>query len=165
MHILAVCGIKNSGKTTLLTKITAQLSSEGMKIAVIKHDGHSFQPDRPGTDSFRHKEAGAYATAVFCSSCFFLVKDTNGPVDEASLFAFFPEADLILLEGFKYSHYPKIEVMRSAVSRSPASNQEHLVAVVSDVPPDPSLHTRHFFPNDIRGICQFIREQMDAGIL
>ena len=55
MHILAVCGIKNSGKTTLLTKITAQLSSEGMKIAVIKHDGHSFQPDRPGTDSFRHK--------------------------------------------------------------------------------------------------------------
>lgn len=55
--------------------------------------------------------------------------------------------------------------MRSAVSRSPASNQEHLVAVVSDVPPDPSLHTRHFFPDDIRGICQFIREQMDAGIL
>ena len=163
--ILAVCGIKNSGKTTLLTKITAQLSSEGMKIAVIKHDGHSFQPDRPGTDSFRHKEAGAYATAVFCFSCFSLVKDTNGPVDEASLFAFFPEADLILLEGFKYSHYPKIEVMRSAVSRSPASNQEHLVAVVSDVPPDPSLHTRHFFPDDIRGICQFIREQMDAGIL
>ena len=49
MHVLAVCGVKNSGKTTLLTKITAQLTKEGIKIAVIKHDGHSFQADRPAT--------------------------------------------------------------------------------------------------------------------
>ena len=41
MQILAVCGVKNSGKTTLLEKITAHLSKEGIKIAVIKHDGHS----------------------------------------------------------------------------------------------------------------------------
>ena len=119
MHVLAVCGVKNSGKTTLLTKITAQLTKEGIKIAVIKHDGHSFQADRPGTDSFRHKEAGAFGTAVFCSGRFSIVKDTEKPVTEAELFSFFPEADLILLEGFKHSSYAKIEVVREGVSQAP----------------------------------------------
>ena len=109
MQILAVCGVKNSGKTTLLEKITAHLSKEGIKIAVIKHDGHSFVPDRPGTDSFRLKAAGAYGAAVFSSQCFSIVKDTDPPVTEADLISFFPEADLILLEGFKNSPYPKIE--------------------------------------------------------
>ena len=134
MHVLAVCGVKNSGKTTLLTKITAQLTKEGIKIAVIKHDCHSFQADRPGTDSFRHKEAGAFGTAVFCSGRFSIVKDTEKPVTETELFSFFPEADLILLEGFKHTGWPKLEVVRKGNSEEPVSDPATLLALVTDLP-------------------------------
>lgn len=163
MHILAVCGIKNSGKTTLLSKITARLSSTGMKVAVIKHDGHSFQPDRPGTDSFRLKEAGAYGTAVFSADCFCLVKDTCSQISEETLFSFFPEADLILLEGFKFSRYPKIEVVRGAVSQSPASQGGNLLGVASDLPLDLPPGVRLFSLEDTEGICRFIQGLIQKG--
>ena len=156
MQILAVCGVKNSGKTTLLEKITAHLSKEGIKIAVIKHDGHSFVPDRPGTDSFRLKAAGAYGAAVFSSQCFSIVKDTDPPVTEA---------DLILLEGFKNSPYPKIEIVRRGVSRTPVSNPDGLLAVATDLPPEafsgvlPAGVLLTDF-NDADGICRLIRETL-----
>ena len=57
--VLAVSGVHNSGKTTLLEKLLPVLRSRGLKVGVIKHDGHDFTPDVPGTDSYRLREAGA----------------------------------------------------------------------------------------------------------
>ena len=57
--VIAVSGVKNSGKTTLLEKLIANLVARGIRVAVIKHDGHHFEPDVPGTDSYRHRSAGA----------------------------------------------------------------------------------------------------------
>ncbi|MDO4266237.1 MAG: molybdopterin-guanine dinucleotide biosynthesis protein B [Eubacteriales bacterium] len=102
----AVSGYKNSGKTTLLEKLVARLSAEGIKTACIKHDGHDFVPDVPGTDSDRLRRAGAYGTAVFSTKRFMAAKETE-QITERELAALFPEADLILLEGFKDSAYPK----------------------------------------------------------
>ena len=51
--VLAVSGVHNSGKTTLLEKLLPVLRSCGLKVGVIKHDGHDFTPDVPGTDSYR----------------------------------------------------------------------------------------------------------------
>ena len=63
--VIAVCGVKNSGKTSLIEKLIPILRRQGLKIAVIKHDGHDFEPDVPGTDSARLRQAGACAAAVF----------------------------------------------------------------------------------------------------
>lgn len=104
--IYAISGYKNSGKTTLMTRLVAELVRRGLRVATIKHDGHDFQPDVPGTDSFRHREAGAYGTAVFSNHRFLVTKTWEQP-DESALIAAFPEADVILLEGFKHSSYPK----------------------------------------------------------
>lgn len=104
--IFAISGYKNSGKTTLMTRLVAELVRRGLRVATIKHDGHDFQPDVPGTDSFRHREAGAYGTAVFSNHRFLVTKTWEKP-DESALIAAFPEADVILLEGFKHSSYPK----------------------------------------------------------
>ena len=60
--VLAVSGVHNSGKTTLLEKLLPVLRSRRLKVGVIKHDGHDFTPDVPGTDSYRLREAGADAT-------------------------------------------------------------------------------------------------------
>ena len=63
--IIVICGVKNSGKTTLITKLIPKFTSLGYKVATIKHDGHDFDADVEGTDSYKHKQAGAYGTAVF----------------------------------------------------------------------------------------------------
>lgn len=109
--VLAISGVKNSGKTTLITRILPILNEMGLKVAVVKHDGHEFEADVPGTDTYRQMEAGAYGTAVFSKSKFMVVK-REPSVSAEQLMGFFPEADVILLEGMKYSHFPKLELIR-----------------------------------------------------
>ena len=73
--IVVICGVKNSGKTTLITKLIPKFTSLGYKVATIKHDGHDFDADVEGTDSYKHKQAGAYGTAVFSKNKFMVVKE------------------------------------------------------------------------------------------
>ena len=72
--VLAVSGAHNSGKTTLLEKLIPILRRRGLKVGVIKHDGHDFIPDVPGTDSFRLREAGAEGVAVYSSQRYLLTE-------------------------------------------------------------------------------------------
>lgn len=154
--LLAISGVKNSGKTTLITQLIPKLTAKNIKIATIKHDGHGFTADIEDTDSFRHKTAGAYATAVFSNSKYLLVKDVPD-CNETMLIESFPEADLILLEGFKNSNYPKIEIIRSDNSTISVCEPSTLIAIISD---------QQFFIkdvpvfglNDIDAISDFVSE-------
>lgn len=138
----AICGIKNSGKTTLTEGIIRTLTARGLRTAVIKHDGHEFECDIAGTDSSRFVEAGAFGAAVFSRGQIFVRKtgkypdtqDTSGTMRLLrELTGAFPEADVILAEGLKGLPVPKIEVVRSAISQKPASNPEGRFLVVSDL--------------------------------
>ena len=106
--IFAISGEKNSGKTTLIEAVLPILTERGYRVAVIKHDGHSFEPDVSGTDTRRFFDAGAIGTAVFDSEKFMLVK--RQAVNERQLFEAFPDADLILIEGLKDSGYAKLRL-------------------------------------------------------
>ncbi|WP_198009522.1 molybdopterin-guanine dinucleotide biosynthesis protein B [Olsenella profusa] len=125
----AICGAKDSGKTTLITRLIPLLAARGLRVVTIKHDGHDFVGDVPGTDSYRHREAGAVGTAILSQS-HWLVQGM-GAQDERSLMSILPAADLVLLEGFKASAYPKLEVVRGAGAAS-CCNPKNLVAVASD---------------------------------
>lgn len=103
--IYCIRGYKNSGKTTVMKKLITVLAKKGYKVASIKHDGHDFESDMPGTDSYAHAKAGAYGTAVF-STNHWMVTKRGYPVREKDLIALFPEADIILIEGLKDSTYP-----------------------------------------------------------
>lgn len=124
--VFAISGYKNTGKTTLITKLIKRLTARGLKVAVIKHDGHDFEPDVPGTDSYRHRKAGAFGTAVFSDRRFMITREISPeglpgddnrlsgdrksreePAFEQLLMEAFPEADIILIEGLKDSSYPK----------------------------------------------------------
>jgi len=138
----AICGVKNSGKTTLTEGIIRTLTARGLRTAVIKHDGHEFECDIAGTDSSRFVEAGAFGAAVFSRGQIFVRKtgkypdtqDTSGTMRLLrELTCAFPEADVILAEGLKGLPVPKIEVVRSAISQKPASNPEGRFLVVSDL--------------------------------
>ena len=142
-HIIVVCGIKNSGKTTLIRKIIPKLAEAGLKVATIKHDGHDFESDVPGTDSYYHQKAGAYGTAVFSKNRFMITKQIT-KITEKDLIGFFSEADLIIIEGMKDSTYDKIEVIRSANGNQPASNPQRRFLIVTDrndrISAEPQVH-------------------------
>ena len=131
-RIVAISGIKNSGKTTLICRLLEIFKEKGLRVAVLKHDGHDFEPDVPGTDTYRQLQAGAYGTAVFSAGKYMLVKQ-QPQISEKELMEFFPEADLILLEGFKYSTYPKIEIVRKGNSAESVSNPERLMAIATNL--------------------------------
>ena len=155
--VIAVCGLKNSGKTTLLVKLVEICSKRGIKTAVIKHDGHDFSCDQPGTDSYRLYQAGAYGTAVYSDYRFFLHKEDDRKT-VAELIRQFPEAGIVFLEGNKDSEYAKIEVIRKEISDTPVSNPKGRFLIATDFEPDrfqePALDI-----NDIEGIFAKIQQQ------
>lgn len=128
--IIAISGIKNSGKTTFIENLIPILKEQGISTAVIKHDGHEFEPDVPGTDSNRIRQAGAQGVAVFCDSHYMVIK--NEPVIVDKLVEEFEAVDLIILEGFKYSNYPKIEIVRQGNSTEMVCDIETVLGVATN---------------------------------
>ena len=158
--IVAVSGIKNTGKTRLIERLLPELTAHGLHTAVIKHDGHRFEPDRPGTDSFRFLSAGAVGTVVFDVEKYQLVRRVS--VGEDALIAQFPEADLILLEGFKHSRFPKLELLRAGVSEKPVCHPAARLAFVSDAEaPEPGFPC--FSPDDTEALAGTLRDFVFCG--
>ncbi len=163
---IAVSGVKNSGKTTLIEKLIPELKKRGIRTAVIKHDGHEFDADVPGTDSYRIRRAGALGTAVFSDSKYLVVKtdpETDQEKKAEKLAEQFPEADLILLEGFKYSSYPKIEVVRKGNSERSVCEGNHLLALVSDFVPEHKEAVPLYNLEDAAGLAEFLKGQLSTG--
>ena len=165
----AVSGVKNSGKTTLITKLLTVLTGRGLKVATIKHDGHDFQTDVPGTDTFAHFQAGAYGTVVFSEHKFMVVKKQPEEaraeqMTPEQLASWFPEADLILLEGFKDSGYPKLELIRGANSSDCVCRGRNLRAIVTDLAPGAVKGLPEGVPvfglEDVENIAEFILKDL-----
>lgn len=129
--VVAVSGVKNSGKTTLITAMLPHLNAAGLKVATVKHDGHLFTSDPEGTDTGKHMAAGAWGTAIFDREKYKIVR--QDPVDEKELIARFSDADLVLLEGFKHSPWPKLELVRKGNSDAPVCDSGTLLALVTDL--------------------------------
>ena len=153
--IVAICGVKNSGKTTLITRLVPELTERGYKVAVIKHDGHDFSCDVPDTDSYRLSHTGAYGVAVFSERRMMVQRIGTGE-DENDLIRLFPEADIILLEGFKDYPYPKIEIVRKGISDRPVSDPENRIMIVTDHPAD-MFDEVVLRPDDIEGIIENLK--------
>lgn len=136
--VVAISGVKNSGKTTFLEHLIPILRERGLRVGVIKHDGHAFVPDVPDTDSFRLRESGAEAVAVVSSGRWMLVKE-EPLVNIQRLLGQLENLDIVLLEGFKDSGWPKIELVRKAVSQSCVCSPDTLLAVATDMEDLPSV--------------------------
>ena len=62
MNEVSIVGARNSGKTTLLTQLVSLLTTEGCRVASVKHTGHQHRFDIAGKDSWHHRKAGAGLT-------------------------------------------------------------------------------------------------------
>jgi molybdopterin-guanine dinucleotide biosynthesis protein MobB len=137
--LLAIIGLKNSGKTTLLVKLAAELGQRGLRVATIKHGTHTFNIDPATTDTYRHFHEGrAQAVAMIAPDRFALVsRIVREPSPQEVAATFLGEADIVLCEGFKASQLPKVEVYRRAANPAPlyvrgSPESKSYLAIVTD---------------------------------
>lgn len=127
--VVQVVGYKKTGKTTLVCRLVEHFSSIGLRVAVIKHDAHDFEPDVPGTDSWKHRHAGAHWTAVVSPGRTAFFEERGTELEE--LLLRMKEADLILVEGFKRKAYPKLVLIQSEEHLSILDELESVMAVIT----------------------------------
>jgi molybdopterin-guanine dinucleotide biosynthesis protein B len=154
--VVSVVGKSNSGKTTLLEKLIKELTRRGRRVVTIKHDAHSFDIDHEGKDTWRHFQAGAYATLISSPAKFAMVHRVEEELDLDQLVAQLGgDADIVITEGYKRAAKPKIEVVRRARSTEPVCDVSELIALATDVD-TLDLGVPRFDINDFEGLCDLI---------
>lgn len=111
---VAIVGRHNSGKTTLVEKLIAELVERGLDVGSVKHHSHKgFDIDHPGKDSYRHRAAGASETVIAAPGQMARIKTIEGEVECRDIVRSMPGHDIVLVEGYRKSGLPTIEIMRS----------------------------------------------------
>jgi molybdopterin-guanine dinucleotide biosynthesis protein MobB len=143
--VVSIVGRKNSGKTTLLVALAAELKRRGRRIASLKHGYHEFETDEPGRDTWRHFHEGGVEAVVMASAgkvALVMRLDDGEPDPEELIRRFYGGQgyDLVLVEGYKHGPFPRIEVFRRAIHQHPlhdpadAETAGHCIAMVTDAP-------------------------------
>jgi molybdopterin-guanine dinucleotide biosynthesis protein B len=135
MRIFGLAGWSGSGKTTLLTILIPELVRRGVTVSTIKHAHHEFDIDKPGKDSWLHRQAGASEVMVASSRRFALMHELREAPEPslAELMTRMAPVDLLLVEGFKQDSHPKLEVHRPSIGKPFLYPEDpHILAIASD---------------------------------
>jgi len=153
--IVSIVGNSGSGKTTFIEKLIPELVRRGLKVGTVKHDVHGFDMDKPGKDSWRHKQAGASTTIISSPYQIGMVMDVDHDHQPDELLPLFPGVDIILAEGYKRGNKPKLEIFRPEIAHEPlCKDDENLLALICDTNVD--LGVPRFSFKDMDGIVNFL---------
>jgi molybdopterin-guanine dinucleotide biosynthesis protein B len=162
LPILGFSAYSGTGKTTLLRQIIPALRQRGLRVSVIKHAHHDFDLDFPGKDSYELRKAGAEQTVICTMTRMAMVTEFSKPGDEPDLQRIIDSldtsrADIVLVEGYKGTQFPKIELHRAAL-RKPYlyQNDDTVIAIACDAPPPAGIAIPVLDINDIEAIARFI---------
>ena len=140
-RLVGFAGWSGSGKTTLMIGVIPVLTRRGLTVSTVKHAHHAFDIDRPGKDSWLHREAGATEVMVASANRFALIHELRGAGEPGleELLSRMTPTDIVLVEGFRHGLHPKIEIFRPELDK-PAlhPNDPMIVAVASPKPLDDS---------------------------
>ncbi len=119
MRVIGLAGWSGAGKTTLLCRLIPALIGRGLRVSTLKHAHHAFDVDKPGKDSFLHREAGATEVLIGSAGRWALMHELRGEAEPElpALLARMSPVDLVLVEGFKRAGHRKIEVHRAVVGK------------------------------------------------
>lgn len=159
--VIGIAGWSNAGKTTLIEKLTRHFTDNGLRVATIKHTHHKFEVDKPGSDTARHRAAGASETAIVSGSRVAVIQEieTRGEPTLDDIVSRLHPADIVFVEGYKSAAIPKIEVRRAAVAteRVLANNDPLVIGIAADHELDG--HGKPVLPlDDIAAIAALIEE-------
>lgn len=168
MRLFGIAGYSGSGKTTLIEKMLPLITAQGLRVSVLKHTHHDFDIDRPGKDSYRHRQAGAHEVLLAGSARWVLLSELRA-APEPTLGEYlerFAACDLVLVEGFKKEAIPKLEVHRAATGQPPLwPDDRWIVAVASDCAPPCTLRPgiTWFNVDDVPAITRLVLAGASAG--
>lgn len=153
---VAFVGRSGAGKTSLLERLLPALSARGLRVGYLKSAHQGIDMDREGKDTDRLYRSGAARVGVAApgeGALRFRLehRDPRGLLDEH-----FRACDLVLVEGFKDSDLPKVEVV-AGEPLLPAGDPL-LKAVVADGP-DPR-DVPHFARGDVEALARFVGEEL-----
>jgi molybdopterin-guanine dinucleotide biosynthesis protein MobB len=135
MQVFGIAGFKNSGKTTLVVDLIKIFVARGIRVATVKHAHHDFDVDKPGKDSYQHREAGAAEVVVASDRRWAHIRELRDEAEPSleELLQQITAADLVLVEGFKHGAHKRLE-LRRAGNESPklADVDKDICAIVSD---------------------------------
>lgn len=161
MKLYGVTGWKNSGKTTLMERLVAEITSRGISVSTVKHAHHTFDVDHEGKDSYRHRVAGASEVVLSSRNRVAIMQELRGD-DEPTLeelLARMRPVDLILIEGYKRDRHPKIEAHRHETGNGLIAVDDPTIrAVAANAPVTVGVPV--FDLNDARAIADFILQEV-----
>ncbi len=161
--ILGIAAWSGTGKTTLLRAVLPRLTAAGLRVGLVKHAHHKFEIDHPGKDSHTLRKAGATRVLAASRRLRALIEETHLEDDPLldELLAGFPQEDLdlVLVEGFKHEHFPKIELHRPALGRPLLFPEDPtVIAVATDAPLPLPCPLPLIDLNDPQAVAAFILE-------
>jgi molybdopterin-guanine dinucleotide biosynthesis protein B len=134
--VITFVGKSGTGKTTFLEQLIPQLKALGLRLAVLKHDAHHFEMDKPGKDTYRFTAAGADVVTISNAEKFAMIEQPQEELSLRDIISRLPQVDLVLTEGYKKSRYPKIEIHRAVLQRPLIADPSELLAILTDEPVD-----------------------------
>ena len=133
LSFVATCS--GAGKTTLIEKLIILLKSKGYRIGTLKHNANKFQLDYEGKASYRFAQAGADQVIISSKDKLGMVRTLHEELELEQIVSMFKNMDIVIIEGYRDSEYPKIEIHRKCVdSRLLCSSSDYhgIIAVASD---------------------------------
>jgi molybdopterin-guanine dinucleotide biosynthesis protein B len=155
--IVSIVGKSGSGKTTLLEGLIRELRRRGYRVGTIKHDAHAFEIDRPGTDTWRHAQAGSDHVVISSPQRVASIRRVEREQRLDELAAGMLDVDIVLTEGYRRGNAPKIEVSRRERSGTLLCQPDELIALASDQPFD--LDVPQYGLDDFRGLADLIESR------
>ena len=170
---IAFIGYQNSGKTTLVEKVIAELTRRGLRVGSLKHHGHhGFDIDVPAKDTWRHHQAGSKHVGLICATRWAEYADTReeDEMPARELLSRYNDVDVVIIEGYKTEGFDNIVVARSGVDRLRGKSSLDLVdghtlalacnEALARQAFDAGFATRAININDARAICDLIQDHL-----
>lgn len=138
LPLIGFSAFSGTGKTTLLTRLLPLLKEQGLRIGAIKHAHHQFEIDHQHKDSYRLRKAGADQMLVASRNLIALITEREDDQTEPELSDLLMSLDtraldLVLVEGFKREHFPKIELHRPSLGKELLyPNDPNIIAIATD---------------------------------
>ena len=134
MILCGIIGWKNSGKTFLAQKIVKYFSDKNYNVALIKHAHHNFDLDKPQTDSFLLRKAGAKQVIISSSKRWAKITELKKDSEKtlSDLLKDLDNPDIVIIEGFKKLPHSKIEVIRNNTKNHLFKDLNNIIGIVSD---------------------------------
>jgi len=161
MRVIGLAGWSGAGKTTLIVKLIPYLREKGLTVSTVKHAHHAFDVDKPGKDSYVHREAGASEVLISSANRWALVHELRGAKEFSlrELLQRLSPVDLVLVEGFKTSPHAKIEIHRAENAKPYLfPNDPTIVALASDVNAPPSTAIQFASLGDVAAVATVISD-------